>query len=397
MLVIRKPSSQKVFCSLVLISMLLAGASLFAGENRRIYFLYISFFGAALSLISFSELAVSQKSIFTNFVYCVGIVLLGAMMAFRAQTGLDDPAYRRSYLRAADLSYIQYFNLSSFEVGFKSLAYFLYGVFGDNYNIVQVIVTYASFCLWGIAIKQYGPRSSIAAMTLILITHYYLLIMGPALVRMFIAIPIVFLSLRYLWERKTSMYILGIVCAAMFHLSSLFMLILIPFSLRGKSFYRNWHVVMLSIFIAIPVSFLFIAKVLVPLLPSTKYSAYATVRGLSLSLGKFDMVPVWLIGYINFRHVEKKDRDMYTIAMVLISLSIMISFYSSMVSVGRLIYYANLGVILLFGMMWKQKRGNRFHDIFMVALTAYSVVYFFHSGFMNAGIKECLFNYKAFF
>ena len=392
---LRKFDLKKSFVVILYCASVLASSLLISPNYRMIYFQYMSFLTAALIFVTFSDLLGSNHRI-KKICYLLGFVFLGYMMAFRAQTGIDDWQYRNNYLSIGYSSLGGYLSSSSFELGYKILNYIIYRFVGPDYNIAQAIVSYISFLLFAYAINRYKDYCSVPTMVLVIFSHYYLLIMGAGLVRMFIAIPIVLIAISYLYERKLKTYLLLILIASLFHISALFMLVMVVFALKTDWFYKNWLLYAIMLCIMTPVSFLIIARFIVPLLSAAKYSGYGVLGSFSITIGSFDVLPIFLIGSLNFKYVNEEDKNRYIISMVLISLSIIISLFSSLVAIGRLIYYANLGIMILISELTKVKSNDILQNGMVYILEIYIFFYMMHTGFLNPGISENLLSYVSF-
>ena len=139
-------------------------------ENIQSFLLFLAMFSLAIFLICLSN--ISKNSLKKSIFFWLGMFVMGALMAFRAQTGLDDWQYRRTFLNVANQSFSQYIMSGLVEKGFLILNYFLYKITNGNYDIAQMLTTYLSFIIFGKAIKKYENNCNIVIMALLLWTHY---------------------------------------------------------------------------------------------------------------------------------------------------------------------------------------------------------------------------------
>lgn len=354
--------------------------------------LYMWMLTLSLGLISIYSLKVNEPK--NPFFLWMGLIVFGAIMSFRAQTGIDDSIYMNYFQLAGGTSLFRFLALSGMEIGYKTVLWLLYYLTAGNYNITQLIITYFSFFMFGKTMLRIQDSNNLPIFALFLWTHYYFLIMGAGLVRIFIAIPIVLYSLQFL-STNTKKYILGIIAASLFHMSALIMLILLLLKCNKQWFFRYWGVTIGIFAVCIPVIFILVVKLLVPLL-GTRYAQYGVLGSFSLSIGSFDTAPVFIMGLFYKNSVPEEHRERYIISMVLVALSVIFSVSSSLVTFGRLIFYANLGIPLLVSQIFCIKPKNSIQSVIRTTLLIYAFVYFMYTGVMNVSHIEYLFPYKTF-
>lgn len=362
-------------------------------QNRNDFIVYICVFTIGLTLVIVSDLIYNKKLSF--FLLFISLLIIGCFMAFRDQTAIDDWQYQRKFLALAGKSFSQAFIEGENEKGFVILDYFLYKITNGNYDIAQAITVYFSFFIWAVAIFKNKKKCNLPFMVFFLITHYYCLIMGAGLIRMFIAIPIVFLSLNSLWEKNAKKFLFIILIASFFHVSALVLLLLIPFSLKKYNFSAHWKAYLMILCVIIPFLFQIISKFAIQLF-GQRYEGYSVIGTLYVSIGDFDILPIWGICLYYYIKSEKEENERFKIYLVLLSLTMIFSIVSSMVSLGRVVYYTNLG-ILLFASELMQKKGKQSLDILLcLVLMAYGVFYMMYSGFMNVSVVTNMFPIKLF-
>lgn len=363
-------------------------------EYSNGFILYMGVFSAAIVFIYVAHKITSYK--ISVILFFVGLFIMASLMAFRAQTAIDDWQYARKFVSVGTQSFWQYFIQGENEKGYVVFTYILYHITDGNYNLAQAITTFLNFSLWGVAIWQYRESCNIVAFSLFLWTHYYCLIMSAGLVRLFIAVPIVLLSIRFLWGNNWKKYLLGIIIASLFHVSALIMLIFLLFYIKNGFFYNHWIIFSIGAVILVPIIFLLISRFLVPLL-GTRYSSYSIVGTFRFSWADLDVLPIWIIGAYHLRYVSPKYKKRYIIAMILVMLSIVFSIFSSVVGLGRLGFYSNLGILIIASEIFENK-DNSFSSVIMpYILLIYGFFYMMHTGFLNDGVVQYLIPYNSFF
>ena len=218
-------------------------------------------------IISISCIIISYKSKNGKFLYWLGFIMLGLILSCRDQMGIDDHVYKNIFENAYGLNLSQYFLTSGTEKGYLTINWLLFHLTNGNYTTAQFFISTFSLLIWAIAIKHNSEDFiSASLMFLFLWTHFYFFVLSAGLVRFFIALPIVFFSLKYIYKKNLKKFLLCILIAAMFHLSALMMLILLPFLLWEKFFFKHWLVYIMIISIVVIGVFMFVASYLVPIL-----------------------------------------------------------------------------------------------------------------------------------
>ena len=388
--ILRKPSSQGIsLCLVYVITMMIACWMQVSGDHFSTYVLYISVITASLL---FAILAEQTRGRISDYFFWTGIIVMATVMAFRNQTGMDDGSYKAVFLQAGNYDLITYLSRSGIEKGYLFLNYILYYVLNGDYDIAQIIISYFTFFLWGNAIRKRKEYSNLPILVLLIWTHYYFQIMGAGLVRIYIAIPIAFGAIEDLTQGKKGKYTLTILFASLFHLSSLMMLVLLVFYVRKEWLVQHWKMAVALLLILIPFAYLFVARFVAPML-SERYQGYAIIRSFKVNFGNFDVLPVFAIGVIYLPRIEREHKKKYVMGLILCALSVIFSLYSSMVSLGRLVFYANLGILVVFSEICKSKPHRPIEYFMPFILLVYSVIYMFHTSLLNSSMATNLFPY----
>ena len=353
--------------------------------------LYISFLTVSVFFALLSDLV--RNNFIAIFFHLCAFACLGFLMAFRNKTGIDDHVYENIFLYIIDGHFKEIFFKSEIEKGYLIVNYILSFCGVTDYLIVQTVICYLSFVFWAIAFWRYRGKCNLSMMILLLWSNYYFFVTYAGLIRIFMALPIALMSFDCISKKKLLRFCILVLFAAMFHRSALILFLLIP--LFNDIIFQNWKTYILALFAIIPIVFLVVAKILVPIL-GERYSGYGDVGDFSVSVGKFDMLPLWIMALYFFQFVEEKIKKDYIVGIILISLSMFFSIWSSLVPLGRLIFYANLGVVIVASNVFKQKPVGFIELFAPCCFVVYSFFYVMHCSFLNPVSVEYLFPYESY-
>lgn len=351
-------------------------------EAVTTYFYYFSTVSISLLLIYISEKSVNNK--LSILLFILGFIIFGSIMAFRKQTGTDDRAYYDIYRIAKVTSFSRYINnnpiTSGMERGYLAISYFFSKILKLDYNVFQIVITYFSFSIWAIAIWKYKNVCSITLSTLVLWTHYYFMIMGAGLLRIFAAIPFAFLSLYYLTNRNNKLFFVCLLLGSIFHSTILSMLIVYPF-FRNDFSKKNWFMYLIIITIAFPI-LLRIASQLFGTLLSSRFSVYIVNGNMNISLSDIDMLPIGLIGTYLYPKIDEKYKKLYLGGIICCYFSVIFSVYTYLLSISRLTYYSNLGAIIVISGASKIEHKNKI-DLYIIYVLIFYLFLFLRSTMLN--------------
>ena len=365
-------------------------------ENHPTFLLYM---GTLLLSMTFIYLSEVKENKYTRFIlFWIGIAILAAPMAFRLPIAVDDDNYIRLFNKASDRSLWGFLNVSDQEKGFLSFMWINYKLFDGNYNHFITSLTFLTFIFWGIAFRQNVKlNGSGMYMALFLWSHFYFFVMNSGLIRLFLAVPIVMIGIQYIWKDNWKRYVFWIVMASFFHLSSLVMLLFLVFYYKRHYFYKHWiEFVFITLFLVI-IGLIMVALFLVPML-GRRYEGYGEVDTLSFSAGSFTSLPIWIACYYyyqNLTNVSVQYKKRYIIGMILLSLSIVFPIAASMVHVGRIIFYAYLGMLIVVSSIFQIKTRNSLEVLLKCLLVIYPLVYVMATNFLNNS-KTQLFPYQSY-
>ena len=365
-------------------------------EKHSTFCFYTGILLLSMLFIYLSE--VTNKKSTSIILFWLGMAILGFPWAFRLPIAVDDSRYITLFNDSKYYSLFGYLKYHQQEKGYLLLNWILYRATGANYQHFQVIVSYLSFVFWGLAFKTSKmQKGSGMFMALFLWSHFYFIILNASLVRLFLAIPIVLLSIRYIWKNNWKIFVLLIIFAASMHLSAFVMLLFLFFLYKQEYFYKHWILFVFLTFFLVLIGLIIGANYIFGSL-GDKYHGYTRTGSLSISVGSFTTLPIWIACYIFYKKltsVSIEYQKKYIIGMILLSLSIAFSIATTVVHVGRIIFYAYLGLIIVISSIFQIKTRNVF-DLFLKCLLAiYPLVYVMVSAFLN-NAQDNLFPYMTF-
>ncbi len=390
--VIKKPTFVNAFIAFVFVIGVFVSCLFVSVDNRPTFFFYMIMLGLSMFMAFMAD---SADNIKTEKIFLfLTIAILGYVFAFRAQTGIDDRVYMNQFNSIGNQDYFSFIFSNNNEKGYLSLVYILYHITGGNYNIAQIVISYLPFFTFGIAINRCKGFCDYSIMVLFIWALYYPIIMGAGLVRIFIAVPIVFVGITFLLEDKFKNFVLCIIFASFFHISALIVLLLCLIKINKKFIYNNWGILIVIISILMPLLLFVLARYIIPLLGS-RYFGYLNTSGFSISIGQFDVLPIILLGIICKYKINNIDREKYTIGLILASLSIVFSVSSSVVNIGRTIFYGNLGTLLICASICKNNNYKWYDYLIVFIIVAYGFVYMMYTGYLQAIHQANLFPYRS--
>ena len=365
-------------------------------ENHPTFLFYIGTLLLSMTFIYLSEVKEEKHNRFILF--WLGIAILAIPMAFRLPIAVDDHNYISLYNKAEGLGYFAYMKVSDQEKGFLTLMWINYKLFNGNYNYFIVFITYLTFIFWGIAFRQNVKlNGSGMYMALFLWSHFYFFILNSGLIRLFMAVPMVLIGIQYIWKDNWKRYVLWVAFASLFHISSLVMLLFLFFYYKREYFYKHWiGFVFLTMFIVL-IGLILAATFLVPIL-GRRYQGYGEIDELNFNVGAFTSFPIWIACYYYYHSLTTVSvlyKRRYIIGMILLSLSIVFPIAATVVHVGRIIFYAYLGMLVVVSSIFQIKTRNPLDLLLKCLLVIYPLVYVMATNFLNKN-KTQLFPYQTF-
>ncbi|TYO93241.1 EpsG family protein [Desulfallas thermosapovorans] len=349
-----------------------------------------------LSAVFFAALAEKSKTTFEFKMYItLSFLILFLTFALRSYTAIDDPSYIRIFNDVTMYGWFYVFRTETIEPGYLILNN-LISQFTSNYLYMQITTSFVPLFLFYRVFVKFRHIISLPMAIFLLITMLYFQMLAVGLLRMFIALGIVLNALPYIVQRNATKYVLLVLIAGFFHYSSLFMLLFAYFALKKDYLSKRVKRFLIIGFIATPFIFMGISKFLVPLM-GERYAGYAMVNDFSFSILSFDTVPLLILLLLFYNKIDIKKLDYYKLFMSVFAVSFIVSFYSSMVSLGRLIFYANSAFFIAAPMACKalNRDSRRFFLYFLIIV--YGFLYLYKTQFALDSHIPYLFPYHGLF
>ena len=235
-------------------------------------------------------------------------------------------------------------------------------------------------------------------MILFIWSHLYFFVLNSGLIRIFMSIPMVLVAIYYLLHEDKKKYLISISLASVLHMSALIMLLFLPYLIFKNYFYKHWIIFFVSSFFVVIISLLTMATYLVPLL-GDRYEGYGEVSDMSMSIGAFTTLPIFIAIYYYYKNMyfeSTLDKRQYIIGMLLVALSIVFAIVSSMVHVGRIIFYTYLGFMIVLPLIFRRREKGVIGFVLKYLLLIYPLVYVMTTNMLNAS-KTQLFPFHSIF
>lgn len=341
----------------------------------------------------------AQKSLnsrFSSFYLLISFLFLFLPLGLRQFSGVDDTTYARIFYEVNSWGWIKKFTRSSLEPGYLILNR-LVGLFTRNYIYMQIISSFIPLAIFYGSFKKYGEKIDLTFAVFLLATTIYFQVLSVGLVRMFMAISIIFRGLYYLPLRNSKKYIAHVALASLFHYSAIFMIILIYFTIDNRSFSLKAKRFVLLAFLLVPLIFIFVPRYLVPLLGS-RYSIYANLGPFLLSIWDFSTIPLLVIILFFYHYKDSLSHDYFLVSMSTLTMTTILGIYGSLVPFGRLIYYTNSSLFILAPLVGQNTKDRGVNKILFYSLViVYSVLFLYRTQFMFQSHIPHLFPYKNIF
>lgn len=352
----------------------------FTNENLKTSIFYSSVVLIAVASASLAEH--SQRNIlFFNFYMFVSFFVLFFTFGFRNFSAIDDTSYIRIFEEVSYLGWFEYFKFSTMEPGYLLLNNIV-SLFTDNYLYMQLITSSIPLFLFYYGFKKYRDIISLPTAVFLLSSLLYFQMLAVGLVRIFIAVSIVFVSFRLISEKRPIKYTFFIFIASMFHYSALFFVFLAYFAIDKTNIAKRTIRIYMLLFLTSPFIFIFIGRFVVPLLGG-RYSAYGSIESVNLSIGAFTTLPLIILLLFFYKKFNGADLFNFKVFTFIYSLSIIISLFGDIIGLGRLIFYSYAAFILATSMIVKKIRLNSNKIIFTSLIILYGFLYIFYSQFSN--------------
>ena len=217
-----------------------------------------------------------------------------------------------------------------------------------------------------------------------------------SLIRMFIAIAIIFNSLYYIWETKKFKFLFSVLFASLFHYSALIMVIFIPLAFNQRVLQNNWKKLLIILFFIYPIGIVLLSSFIANYMGS-RYAAYALVKDFEFSFSSYSLLPVLVYTLWRKKIIPPKYLNIYITLLSLLTFSSIVSFFGSMIDFGRVVFYMNLSLLILLPMIYRFENNTILKMLAFNIIVSYSLLYLYVSQFNNELNSLYLFPYNNMF
>ncbi|WP_287622097.1 EpsG family protein [Parabacteroides sp.] len=372
-------------CILVLLVVALLNYFLFSPSRRVTAFFYLGMIVCSVFFSSFAQLKPNNR--IKKIPLVCSFVFLYFVLAFRDVSGVDDPTYQRLFENVNAYGWRTAFLTSFVEPGYLFMCQ-LIGYFTDNYYVFQAIASFLPLFFIYKGFVKYSHLIYVPLSLLLFCCTLYFQMLSVSLVRMFIAIGIVFCyTLDALFRGDTRKFVCSILCASMIHYSSLIMLLFFPLTLSPDYVINHWKKTTFVLIFFLFLLFVMAGKVAG--MVGGRYAIYEEGEG-GFSIASFDTFPFLLMTLFGWRSIPHTMWNMYVCSIILLVFSSVCTVMSAIVPLGRVIFYMNLSLWILLPAMFKF---CKYRLVVATVIVVYSFLYLFVTQFSQELRGEHLFPY----
>lgn len=385
-------TKQTILTTIIFVVLSLLFYIYFPVSNKSVEFFYFTVISCAFL---FSVL--SQKTIFiTNVLPLIfSGTILWLILGLRDISGVDDPTYKLMFVEINKEGPISFIKRSFMEPGYILLNY-VFGRFCSNYYIFQGLTSFIPLFFIFKGFFRYRNYIYIPFALLLFISTVYFQMLSTSLIRMFIAISLVYYySLYYLFNGKPFQYLISIICITLFHYSALIMIIFFPISLYLNWCVNHWKLVIILILTILPILILSIGHLIEVI--GGRYAIYALGGDdVEFDIMNLDTVPFIIFALYFQRIIPNKFKSIFIINIIILSFSSILSLLSPYAPfLGRVIFYMNLSLWFILPMIFRFSTKNWL--ITSIIVIVYSFLYLIVTQFNSTTRSPFLFPYVNIF
>lgn len=310
-------------------------------ENQSVVF-YLAIFSlasiCAFLADKFSKTRKDGKSVLNKFFWIASFLIAWLPLAVRFYVGTDYKNYMYLYNNTSD-----YYNIATnSESGFWLINRFGQ-LFNFDFQFVISVSTLITFVLFYIGLASYRKDVNIGMATFVLLASTYSFLCNG--VRQGIAMAFVFVSFKYIVDRKLVKFLIVILLGCLFHYT---IICIVPFYFfSGKKDSAKWVKPIIMILFVIVLfniqkyySLFFNSSELFK-----KYSLY-TVSNTHFGFGLFINIAIYLFFYFILYTNNRSNFNAVLLDILLVGS--IFGYFASSIQVGaRLVLYFNMTYILL--------------------------------------------------
>lgn len=373
-----------------LINLRTTGVDMFYGFYILVVLLTttIAFIGEKNVKKNNGELLLKKK-----YIVFIALILVAVMGLRKPTVGVDTENYLSIYNDISNNTFLSYYSNKFIEPGYYLLNKIIFLLFNDfQYVLVtsSIIIVYPVIVFIKYIFENY-KISFTASIFVYTLTQYFYYI---GIVRLGMAVGILSIGLIYLFNRNKKKFMLYVLLASTFHISALFALLYLFIDVNRKI--NKKHLVMGTAVILIGIlTIRYGVFNIFSLLELNKYNNYMEAE-ISLGFESIHIIVLSLFFVFTVKFFTSKN-NFSSYLLVLVILRFIIQFFAPMVGIGRVIWYFNVVIPLLFGYNIKNIRDKQYKIIFMIIMIVYSIGYSYYAYFGQSYRAEFLLPYEFFF
>lgn len=314
-------------------------------------------------LMSIKRVNTQKYNIF-DFIIVISMILIAG---FRYNIGTDYSMYNSMYFNQNQS------NLNKVEIGYKILMKIVAPIFGEKSYLFFILCSIITIIPIYVTIKKYSKKPGESIFYFITLGFYTL---SFNMIRQAIGMAITFFALRYLFDRKLFKYIITILLASTFHITSLIMIPIYWISKIKFSKLANFGVMFLLLFSGIMFNVIF-GYVTTKIPQYAMYAKYDnTIAGIGTYLVNIIYILLIVFAIINRQKIEQRDnRYLYIINMIIYSI-FFISLSVKNTLFARLIYYWFMPIVIIIPEYILCVNKNKRNIVQFVMILAFCLFYF---------------------
>lgn len=362
---------------------------LFSSPKKAAAFFYLGMIVCSVGLSSLAQLKPDNR--IKKIPLVCSFLCLYFVLAFRDVSGVDDPTYQQIFENVNAYGWRIVFLTSFMEPGYLFMCQIV-GYFTDNFYVFQAIASFLPLFFIYKGFIKYSDLIYVPLSLLLFCCTLYFQMLSVSLVRMFIAIGIVFCcTLDALFRGDTRKFVCSILCASMIHYSSLIMLLFLPMTFSPGYVVNHWKKVTFVLSLFLWVLFVMVGKLAGMI--GGRYAVYEVGDG-GFSIASFDTIPFLLMALFGWRAIPHTMWNMYACSIVLLAFSSICTVMSAIAPLGRVIFYMNLSLWILLPAMFKF---YKYRLTVAIVIVLYSFLYLSVTQFWQEQHAEHLFPYRNIF
>lgn len=337
--------------------------------------LYISLFVITIMIASRIQLydyaegnraGLTRQGVVNRICLWALFTLLFAVSALRYKTGNDYEMYINKFHDA----YYDYYVVT--EPGFNFISKFVYVLFNGEYYLAVFAVF--SLLTVGIFLKAIYDNAKDFAMTFFLFMSFGFYFQSLNTVRYYLALAIVFCSIKHLIRNEYFKFIILICIATLFHKTAI---IVIPIYLLAKINWKLWHLVIGAVFSVTGLLFSdFYLSLMLKIYPSYVEEEAYLLAGTNGLFNIIKCVAVIIFALIFYKAAIKNNKEnRFYLYLNLMALSLYLCF-SFVPFLSRIGYYLTVTQILLIPNVLVSIADNKKRRILKLLIIMSGIAYF---------------------